>query len=283
MEQKKFSRFECRVTNPAETRCDNGGYGSKPKCRFLIGADDSCHGSWPPLAHLAQAEGGETRTDERELVPGDSTGGNGILSRTPFTLPPLHQKNGCFRRYHPYPQGTRPDRRRERRAARDAPSRVADPENRSRNRVSEKKKPYPLPIGPGDAPGASPRAVSTPPIGRYRLSLTFAAPFSSLRSRSAARPPVSSAARPSRCVRIPRQPPRSRYRNRLSIAPPRAPGLTRRPPSPLLRQAAAVNTVTEAKVKVAINGFGRIGASPVPRQPTNPRKLLGTLAAARAR
>ena len=34
--------------------------------------------------------------------------------------------------------------------ARDAPSRVAHPGS-SRNRVSEKKKPYPLQIGPGDA------------------------------------------------------------------------------------------------------------------------------------
>jgi len=33
-------------------------------------------------------------------------------------------------------------------------------------------------------------------------------------------------------------------------------------------KAAAVNTVTEAKVKVAINGFGRIGASPSPRPPS---------------
>ena len=30
----------------------------------------------------------------------------------------------------------------------------------------------------------------------------------------------------------------------------------------VLRQAAAVNTTTEAKVKVAINGFGRIGELP---------------------
>ena len=36
--------------------------------------------------------------------------------------------------------------------------------------------------------------------------------------------------------------------------------LTRYSPSILSVQAAAVNTVTEAKVKVAINGFGRIGA-----------------------
>ena len=33
------------------------------------------------------------------------------------------------------------------------------------------------------------------------------------------------------------------------------------PPLHSLLQAAAVNTTTEAKVKVAINGFGRIGAS----------------------
>jgi len=55
----------------------------------------------------------------------------------------------------------------------------------------------------------------------------------------------------------------SRQHGRSSSPPPTRPSTRNAdlPPLHSLLQAAAVNTTTEAKVKVAINGFGRIGAS----------------------
>ena len=92
------------------------------------------------------------------------------------------------------------------------------------------------------------------------------------RLSSAARPPVSSAARLSRYAPCDAQ--RENYCGTLpgsaeTVALREGRRSSRREgidrsltlSSPSTHQAAAVNTTTEAKIKVAINGFGRIGTS----------------------
>ena len=124
------------------------------------------------------------------------------LSHSHHTTFHTKRNNGCFRCYHPLPQGAspRPRAAARRRAGPGAPRPV--PIGAIALRNTRRKKALSAPIAPGNA-RMRPRA--TPRRGNERRRSTRADLLSRSRVHrlsSAARPPASSAARPSRCVII---------------------------------------------------------------------------------
>ena len=176
---------------------------------------------------------------------------------------------GCFRCYHPLPQGASPGPPAAawRRAGPDAQR--PDPIGANRAPKHARKKALSAPIAPGNA---RLRSRATPRRGNERHHSTRADLFSRFRVHrlsSAARPPASSAARPSRCVVASASLPLCTRHERPAFRIVRSPASSTLTvlPAHLHAQAAAVNTTTEAAVKVAINGFGRIGTSPSRHRP----------------
>ena len=124
------------------------------------------------------------------------------LSHSHHTTFHTKRNNGCFRCYHPLPQGAspRPRTAARRRAGPGAPRPVPIGAIALRNTL--RKKALSAPIAPGNA-RVRPRA--TPRLGNEHRCSTRADLLSRSRVHrlsSAARPPASSAARPSRCVII---------------------------------------------------------------------------------
>ena len=195
------------------------------------------------------------------------------LSHSHHTTFHTKRNNGCFRRYHPLSRcvsenlGGRVASRRPGRAA-------AGPDWRNRAPKHTRKKPYPLRSRPGTRARGRERRHDAETNVTARRALTFCPVDAITRLSSAARPPASSAARPSRCVVASAfLPLYSTRATRVRIVRSPASSTLTVLPAHLHAQAAAVNTTTEAAVKVAINGFGRIGTSPSHHRP-DARQLI---------
>ena len=188
------------------------------------------------------------------------------IARTP-SLSTQHSpyQDGCFRCYHPFPQGARPER--YPRASTERPPRALRPRSDRYigqiASVPEKKSPIRTPEGAPDARGDARRLARPRPNARLNIPSHVFSSQVAFRGQTAelkrgkvvkVRIPASAAA----TSRV-----NSRQHGRASSPPPTRPSTRNAdlPPLHSLLQAAAVNTTTEAKVKVAINGFGRIGAS----------------------